>query len=147
MVLGFRSSFVLVICMFVSYGSRSWSKMCTTNPAPCSNHAHYYPDSQNKAGVVFNVVGEVRGLISDKCVSVDYLSENPPCCKFFRTNSPGFRHTHLFWPWPSVFLHVFYFQAEHMSTGRVSLHVTTKCLWESFSSDQNEFFVFAWKSI
>ncbi|CAD6215249.1 unnamed protein product [Miscanthus lutarioriparius] len=36
---------------------------------------HYYPDSLNKAGVVFNVVGEVRGLISDKYVSVDDLTE------------------------------------------------------------------------
>lgn len=36
---------------------------------------HYYPDSLNKTGVVFNVVGEVRGLISDKFVSVDDLTE------------------------------------------------------------------------
>ncbi|CAD6207413.1 unnamed protein product [Miscanthus lutarioriparius] len=36
---------------------------------------HYYPDSLNKAGVVFSVVGEVRGLISDKYVSVDDLTE------------------------------------------------------------------------
>ncbi|KAG0546893.1 hypothetical protein BDA96_01G032800 [Sorghum bicolor] len=36
---------------------------------------HYYPDSLNKVGVVFNVVGEVRGLISDKYVAVDDLTE------------------------------------------------------------------------
>jgi hypothetical protein len=36
---------------------------------------YYYPDSLNKAGVVFNVVGEVRGLISDKFVPVDDLTE------------------------------------------------------------------------
>jgi len=36
---------------------------------------YYYPDGVNKAGVVFNVVGEVRGLISDKFVSVDDLTE------------------------------------------------------------------------
>ncbi|XP_062212877.1 calmodulin-binding protein 60 A-like isoform X2 [Phragmites australis] len=36
---------------------------------------YYYPDNQNKTGVVFNVVGEVRGLISDKFVSVDGLTE------------------------------------------------------------------------
>ncbi|CAN6308684.1 unnamed protein product [Urochloa humidicola] len=36
---------------------------------------YYYPDGLNKPGVVFNVVGEVRGLISDKFVSVDDLTE------------------------------------------------------------------------
>ncbi|CAL4919869.1 unnamed protein product [Urochloa decumbens] len=36
---------------------------------------YYYPDGLNKAGVVFNVVGEVTGLISDKFVSVDDLTE------------------------------------------------------------------------
>ncbi|XP_062214115.1 calmodulin-binding protein 60 A-like isoform X2 [Phragmites australis] len=36
---------------------------------------YYYPDNLNKTGVVFNVVGEVRGLISDKFVSVDDLTE------------------------------------------------------------------------
>lgn len=36
---------------------------------------HYYPDGLNKAGVVFNVVGEVRGLISDKYVFVDDFTE------------------------------------------------------------------------
>ncbi|CAL4928144.1 unnamed protein product [Urochloa decumbens] len=36
---------------------------------------YYYPDGVSKAGVVFNVVGEVRGLISDKFVSVDDLTE------------------------------------------------------------------------
>ncbi|OEL25023.1 Calmodulin-binding protein 60 B, partial [Dichanthelium oligosanthes] len=36
---------------------------------------YYYPDGVNKPGVVFNVVGEVRGLISDKFVSVDDLNE------------------------------------------------------------------------
>ncbi|GJM97102.1 hypothetical protein PR202_ga14003 [Eleusine coracana subsp. coracana] len=36
---------------------------------------YYYPNNLNKTGVVFNVVGEVRGLISDKFVLVDDLSE------------------------------------------------------------------------
>ncbi|CAL4945190.1 unnamed protein product [Urochloa decumbens] len=36
---------------------------------------YYYPDGLNKAGVVFNVVGEVTGLLSDKFVSVDDLTE------------------------------------------------------------------------
>ncbi|KAL6636615.1 hypothetical protein ACP70R_024187 [Stipagrostis hirtigluma subsp. patula] len=36
---------------------------------------YYYPDNLSKIGVVFNVVGEVRGLISDKFVSVDELAE------------------------------------------------------------------------
>ncbi|CAL4936806.1 unnamed protein product [Urochloa decumbens] len=36
---------------------------------------YYYLDGLNKAGVVFNVVGEVTGLISDKFVSVDDLTE------------------------------------------------------------------------
>ncbi|TVU44344.1 hypothetical protein EJB05_03780 [Eragrostis curvula] len=36
---------------------------------------YYYPDNLNKTGVVFNVVGEIKGLISDKFVSVDDLSE------------------------------------------------------------------------
>ncbi|KAF8708623.1 hypothetical protein HU200_030002 [Digitaria exilis] len=36
---------------------------------------YYYPDSLNKVGVVFNVVGEVRGLMSDKFVPVDDLTE------------------------------------------------------------------------
>ncbi|CAN6302961.1 unnamed protein product [Urochloa humidicola] len=36
---------------------------------------YYYPDGLNKPGVVFNVVGEVRGLISNKFVSVDDLTE------------------------------------------------------------------------
>ncbi|KAL6893786.1 hypothetical protein ACP4OV_007884 [Aristida adscensionis] len=36
---------------------------------------YYYPDNLSKIGVVFNAVGEVRGLISDKFVSVDDLME------------------------------------------------------------------------
>lgn len=36
---------------------------------------YYYPNNLNKTGVVFNVVGEVRGLISDKFVLVDDLNE------------------------------------------------------------------------
>jgi hypothetical protein len=35
----------------------------------------YYPDSLSKTAVVFNVVGEVRGLISEKFVCADDLRE------------------------------------------------------------------------
>uniref|UniRef100_A0A0E0KKW5 Calmodulin binding protein C-terminal domain-containing protein n=1 Tax=Oryza punctata TaxID=4537 RepID=A0A0E0KKW5_ORYPU len=35
----------------------------------------YYPDSLSKTAVVFNVVGEVRGLISEKFVCADDLME------------------------------------------------------------------------
>ncbi|KAL5209737.1 hypothetical protein ABZP36_005360 [Zizania latifolia] len=35
----------------------------------------YYPDSLSKTAVVFNVVGEVRGLISEKFVPADDLTE------------------------------------------------------------------------
>lgn len=58
---------------------------------------YYYPDSLNKAGVVFNVVGEVRGLISDKFVSVDDLTEKEKVTmlhcfpSFLRTSSSIFR--------------------------------------------------------
>ncbi|KAL5218538.1 hypothetical protein ABZP36_019222 [Zizania latifolia] len=36
----------------------------------------YYPDSLSKTAVVFNVVGEVRGLISEKFVPSEDLTEN-----------------------------------------------------------------------
>ena len=89
---------------------------------------YYYPDGVNKAGVVFNVVGEVRGLISDKFVSVDDLTEQEkvtmfrhffiPLNKFTRfyytsTHSDLdnlFLHTHS--DLDNLFLHVCYFQAE-----------------------------------
>lgn len=43
---------------------------------------YYYPNNVNKNGVVFNVVGEVRGLISDKLVIVDDLSETEKVIMF-----------------------------------------------------------------
>jgi hypothetical protein len=49
---------------------------------------HYYPDGLNKAGVVFNVVGEVRGLISDKYVFVDDFTEKEKVTMLHRF--PGF---------------------------------------------------------
>jgi len=89
---------------------------------------YYYPDGVNKAGVVFNVVGEVRGLISDKFVSVDDLTEQEkvtmfrhffiPLNKFTRfyytsTHSDLdnlFLHTHS--DLDNLFLHVCFLQAE-----------------------------------
>ena len=49
---------------------------------------HYYPDGLNKAGVVFNVVGEVTGLISDKYVFVDDFTEKEKVTMLHRF--PGF---------------------------------------------------------
>jgi hypothetical protein len=43
---------------------------------------YYYPNNLNKTGVVFNVVGEVSGLISDKFVLVDDLSETEKVIMF-----------------------------------------------------------------
>lgn len=77
---------------------------------------YYYPDSLNKAGVVFNVVGEVRGLISDKFVSVDDLTEKEKV--MFHHFLSSFEQVHLASYTPTrsdldhLFLHVFYFQAE-----------------------------------
>jgi hypothetical protein len=47
---------------------------------------YYYPNNLNKTGIVFNAVGEVRGLISDKFVLVDDLSETEKVIMFsFKT--------------------------------------------------------------
>jgi len=81
---------------------------------------HYYPDSLNKVGVVFNVVGEVRGLISDKYVAVDDLTEKEkvtmlhpfPNSKFPLNKFIHFPHTSTLYDLDHWFLHVGYFQAE-----------------------------------
>jgi len=89
---------------------------------------YYYPDGVNKAGVVFNVVGEVRGLISDKFVSVDDLTEQEKVTmslhffiplnkltRFYYTSTHSdldnlFLHTHS--DLDNLFLHVCFLQAE-----------------------------------
>jgi hypothetical protein len=43
----------------------------------------YYLDSPSKTAVVFNVVGEVTGLISEKFVPVDDLTEKEKVFSFF----------------------------------------------------------------
>ena len=75
---------------------------------------YYYPDGVNKAGVVFNVVGEVRGLISDKFVSVDDLTEQEKVTMSLHFFIPLNKLTHFYYTssHSSLFLHVCYFQAE-----------------------------------
>lgn len=44
-------------------------------------YVYYQPGSQQKTGVVFNVVGQLMGLLSDcQYVSVDNLSETDKAC-------------------------------------------------------------------
>ena len=75
---------------------------------------YYYPDGVNKAGVVFNVVGEVRGLISDKFVSVDDLTEQEKVTMSLHFFIPLNKLTRFYYTstHSSLFLHVCYFQAE-----------------------------------
>ena len=89
---------------------------------------YYYPDGVNKAGVVFNVVGEVRGLISDKFVSVDDLTEQEKVTMFRHFFIPLNKFTHFYYTsthsdldnlflhthsdLDNLFLHVCFLQAE-----------------------------------
>lgn len=47
-------------------------------------HLYYYPNSQQKMGVVFNVVGQVKGLVKEsQYVLIDNLSEKEKACFSF----------------------------------------------------------------
>ena len=57
----------------------------------------YYLDSPSKTAVLFNVVGEVRGLISEKFVSVDDLTEKEKVFTCLRLIS-FLEQIHLYFP-------------------------------------------------
>jgi hypothetical protein len=97
-ICGFRNNYYIKIVQILGGGmsTKIWEVAVEHAKTTCikSDKVHiYYPDSPSKTAVVFNVVGEVRGLISEKFVSVDDFTEKEKVFtlllsyKFLTTNS------------------------------------------------------------
>lgn len=99
----------------------------------------YYLESPSKTAVVFNAVGEVRGLISEKFVSVDDLTEKEKVFTFLhRISSLDQIHFPFYQlqPRPSGLtafvlsrLKQMQLLNKHLKTGRMSRPATVKHFW------------------